>query len=95
MTFRSNPDDFDARRAVTVNGLLDLYGFLTGPAARAMIFRAECHFNSRGEVVPGNGLAGAIRRVGGKGGRVLVDPVLFGEWLRAQPIPADTNSIAA
>jgi hypothetical protein len=82
-----NPSDFDPRRAVPVSGLLGAYPFLTGPSARAFIFRAEPHMNWHGEMVPGNGLAGAIRRIGGKGGKVLIDPVLFGDWLRAQPYP--------
>jgi hypothetical protein len=82
-----NPSDFDPRRAVPVTSLLAAYRFLTGPSARAFICRADPHRNSRGEMVPGNGLAGAIRRIGGKGGKVLIDPVLFGDWLRAQPHP--------
>jgi hypothetical protein len=90
-----NPNDFDPRRAVPVGGLLAAYPFLTGPSARAFIFRAEPHLNCRGEMVAGNGLAGAIRRIGGKGGKVLIDPVLFGNWLRAQPCPGDTERVAA
>jgi hypothetical protein len=87
MTTQINPNEFNPGRAVPVSGLLHAYPFLTGPAARAYIFRAEPHLNCRGETVAGNGLAGAIRRIGGKGGKVLVDPVLFGDWLRAQPRP--------
>jgi hypothetical protein len=90
-----SPNDFDPRRAVPVSGLLAAYPFLTEPSARAFIFRARPRVNSRGELVAGNGLAGAIRHVGGKGGKVLVDPVLFGDWLRAQPCLGDTEGMAA
>jgi hypothetical protein len=87
MTSQIDPSDFNPHRAVPVNELVAAYPFLTGAAARAYIFRAEPHINSRGETAPGNGLACAIRRIGGKGGKVLIDPVLFGEWLRMQPSP--------
>jgi hypothetical protein len=89
-----NPSEFDPRRAVPVSGLLLVYPFLTGPSVRAHIFRAQPHLNSRGTIVPGNGLAGAIRRIGGKGGKVIVDPVLYGDWIRAQPMPDQTKQIA-
>ena len=95
MTSQINPSDFDPRRAVTVSRLVDAYPFLTGAAARAHIFRAERHMNHRGEKVPGNGLAGAIRRIGGKGGKVLIEPVLFGEWLRMQPCVSSDEKVAA
>jgi hypothetical protein len=94
MTTQINPSDFDPRRAVPVSGLVAAYPFLTGAAARAHILRAEPHANSRGEMVAGNGLAGAVRRIGGKGGKVIIDPVLFGEWLRAQPTPDQAKKIA-
>jgi hypothetical protein len=93
MTIQINANQFDPRRAVSVGGLLSAYPFLTGPSARAYIFRAEPHLNCRGEMVAGNGLAGAIRRIGGKGGKVIIDPVLFGDWLRAQPTPDQTKNM--
>jgi hypothetical protein len=94
MTIQINPNDFDPRRAVSISGLLSAYPFLTGPSARAFIFRAEPRLNRCGEVVRGNGLAGAIRRIGGKGGKVLIDPDLFGDWLRAQPHPDPAGKIS-
>ncbi len=57
------------------------------PSLRAYIQRAEPHLNSRGEYVDGNGLAGAIRRIGGRYGKIIADPVLFGQWVQGQPSP--------
>lgn len=56
------------------------YAGLTPAAIRAHIFKAEDRFNSRGERIPGNGLAatGAIIRVGRK---ILIDVELYGAWL--------------
>lgn len=47
---------------------------------RHLIFNAENRMNSRGENVPGNGLAAAIIRVGR---RVYIDLDKFDEWLEA------------
>jgi len=53
---------------------------LTPAAVRNQIFRADDRRNSRGELLPGNGLgrAGAIIRVGRK---VLIDVDRYGAWL--------------
>ena len=50
---------------------------------RYYIFNAESRKNSRGETIPGNGLAeaGAILRIGRK---VLVDEDRFFQWLDSQ-----------
>lgn len=52
----------------------------TPAAIRARIFKAEDRLNSRGEKIPGNGLAstGAIIRLGRK---VLIDIDRYGAWL--------------
>ncbi len=53
---------------------------LTPAAVRALVFRADDRRNSRGDLLPGNGLgrAGAIVRVGRK---VLIDLDRFTAWL--------------
>lgn len=53
---------------------------LTEAAIRAHIFKAADRVNSRGERIPGNGLAesGAIIRVGRK---ILIDIEKYGQWL--------------
>lgn len=52
----------------------------TPAAIRANIFKADDRFNSRGEKIPGNGLAGygAIIR---RGRKVLIDLDRYGAWL--------------
>jgi hypothetical protein len=60
---------------------------LTPAAVRALVFRADDRHNSRGELLPGNGLgrAGAIVRIGRK---VLIDLDRFAAWVeshRGQP----------
>lgn len=53
---------------------------LTPAAVRALVFRADDRRNSRGELLPGNGLgrAGAIVRIGRK---VLIDLDRFTAWV--------------
>ena len=58
-------------------------GVFTEPALRALIHRAEAHYNARGEFAPGNGPAACITRLGGKGGRVLIDEDGFAAWIEA------------
>lgn len=55
----------------------------TVPALRNLILNAEDRQNSRGERIPGNGLAesGAIVRVGR---RVLIDEQAFFRWIARQ-----------
>ena len=50
---------------------------------RSLIFKSESHYDSKGRVVPGNGLieAGAILRLGRK---VLIDEEKFFAWVRSQ-----------
>lgn len=60
---------------------------LSPAAIRALIFRADDRTNSRGDLLPGNGLgrAGAVLRLGRK---VLIDLDRFAAWLelhRGQP----------
>jgi len=52
----------------------------TPSAIRANIFKADDRYNSRGEKIPGNGLAatGAIIR---RGRKVLIDIDRYGAWL--------------
>lgn len=52
----------------------------TPSAIRCNIFKSDSRLNSRGETIPGNGLAahGAIIR---RGRRVLIDLDRYGAWL--------------
>jgi hypothetical protein len=96
MGIHIDPNEFDPRRATTVKGLGAQYAeTFTDASLRAYFHRAEPHLNSRGERVEGNGLAGAIRRVGGRYGKILVDPILFEKWLRGQPCPVAEHRSAA
>lgn len=56
---------------------------LTQCAIRAHIFKAQDRFNSRGEKIPGNGLAetGAIIR---RGRKILIDVDKYGAWLSGE-----------
>ena len=53
---------------------------LTHAAIQGQIFKADDRINSRGETIPGNGLAatGAIIR---RGRKVLIDVQKYGAWL--------------
>lgn len=55
---------------------------LTPAAIRALIFRADDRTNSRGDILPGNGLGktGAVIRVGRK---VLLDLDRFAGWIES------------
>jgi hypothetical protein len=55
----------------------------TEPSMRNLILNADDRLNSRGERIPGNGLAeaGAIVRVGR---RVLIDEQAFFRWIAEQ-----------
>ena len=55
----------------------------TEPSLRNMILNAQDRLNSRGERIPGNGLAecGAIVRVGR---RVLIDEQAFFRWIASE-----------
>ena len=94
MGLQINPEDFDPRRAKSLKDVLAQYnGLFSSASLRAYIYRAEPHLNSRGERVGGNGLAGAIRRIGGRYGKVVADPVLLDKWLSGQPNPGSDASI--
>lgn len=56
----------------------------TPGAIRADIFKAEDRLNSKGQRIPGNGLAahGAVIRIGRK---VLLDVHRYGNWLAGRP----------
>lgn len=76
-------------RLATVEKTAELFtdAGLTPAAIRALVFRADDRSNSRGDLLPGNGLgrAGAIVRIGRK---VLIDLDRFAAWLeshRGQP----------
>lgn len=68
------------RRLATVAQVSEAYPVFSQAALRDLIFKAADRFNSRGERIPGNGLAEAraIVRVGRK---VLIDLDQFEAWL--------------
>ena len=63
----------------------------TENAIRANVFKAEDRINSRGEKIPGNGLAasGAIIR---RGGKILIDLDRYGAWLAGRAGPSRMNA---
>ena len=79
------------RRLVTVKELPNIagYGCFSEAAIRHLIFNAEDRFSASGEVIPGNGLAYAVLRLGR---RVLLDLDEFDRWLDAhrQQRPEET-----
>lgn len=68
------------RRIATVAQVAGAYPVFSQAALRDLIFKAEDRFNSRGDRIPGNGLAeaGAIIRIGRK---VLIDLDAFEAWI--------------
>lgn len=68
------------KRIATVAQTAAAYPAFSQSSLRDLIFKAEDRFNSRGERIPGNGLAeaGAILRIGR---RVLFDLDAFEAWL--------------
>lgn len=71
------------RNLRTVKQFSEAWQAWTPPALRNLILNAAARVNSRGERIPGNGLAeaGAIVRVGR---RVLIDEQAFFRWIAAQ-----------
>lgn len=67
-------------RLATVNNLPKVIGYdwLSVPALRHLIFNSQERLNSKGEVIPGNGLDQSIMRIGRK---VLIDLDAFDAWL--------------
>lgn len=55
----------------------------TEASIRANIFKAQDRYNSRGDLIKGNGLAatGAIIR---RGRKILIDLERYGQWLAGQ-----------
>lgn len=68
------------RNLLTVRQFSDKHPAWSQSALRNLIFQAQTRKSSRGEI-PGNGLAPAIVRVGGK---VLIDEDRFFAWVDAQ-----------
>lgn len=56
----------------------------TPSAIRADIFKADDRTNSRGDRIPGNGLA-AHNAIVRRGRRVLIDIHRYGNWLAGRP----------
>ena len=71
------------KRLVTVRELVNLpqYEWLSHASMRHLIFQAEPRYASNGDVIPGNGLATAIIRIGRK---VLIDLDAFEAWIETQ-----------
>ncbi len=67
-------------RLATVKQLptIDGYQWLTEAVLRHLIFNSTDRYSSKGKVVPGNGLAPAVLRLGRK---VLINLDAFDEWL--------------
>lgn len=76
------------RRVATVAQLATAYPVFTQAAIRDLIFKAADRFNSRGDRIPGNGLAeaGAIIRIGRK---ILIDLDAFEAWLDSRASAAN------
>lgn len=72
-----------------------LDGTFTEAAIRGQINRAEPHYDCRGELVPGNGLAPYIARPTGKGGRVLIDDDGYDVWLGGGRLDQQAEQFAA
>lgn len=68
------------RRVATVAQASAAYPVFSQAALRDLIFKAADRFNSRGDRIPGNGLAeaGAVIRIGRK---VLIDLDAFEAWI--------------
>lgn len=69
------------RPLLSVRQFAAKHSAFTQSSLRALIDKARERYSSRG-VVPGNGLAPAIVRVGRK---VLIDEEAFFRWLATQP----------
>ncbi len=79
---QSPRDDRQHCRIVTVKQLPRIpgYGWITDPGLRHQLFNSKSRVDSRGGVIPGNGLeeAGAIIRIGRK---LLIDLDRYDSWL--------------
>lgn len=78
--------DAMAKKWLSVQQFSAKYPVFTENSLRALIFSSKPRLRARGksenEVIPGNGLAHAIRKVGR---RVLIDEVAFMEWVDSRP----------
>lgn len=66
------------KRLYTVKQAAEAYPAFSQAALRDLIFKADDRRNSRGEAIPGNGLAACLRRIGR---RVLIDADGFEDWI--------------
>ena len=75
--------DAAPRNLRTVKQFSEVWQAWTPPALRSLILNSSDRHNSRGERIPGNGLAeaGAIVRIGR---RVLIDEGRFFVWIAQQ-----------
>lgn len=84
LDFQHTPSDLPIHRPVlaTVNNAAKHFQEAgeTPSSIRANIFKSEDRFNSRGDLIKGNGLAktGAIIR---RGRKILIDIDRYGAWL--------------
>ena len=76
-------------RLYTIAQFSERHPAFSQPSLRNYILNAEDRLNSRGEKIPGNGLAesGAIVRIGR---RVLIDEQVFFRWIAQQQKRART-----
>ena len=76
-------EEYAPRSLLTVRQFSQNFPAWTEPALRNLLLNSADRVNSRGERIPGNGLAeaGAIVRVAR---RVLVDEGAFFRWIAAQ-----------
>jgi hypothetical protein len=84
-----------SRRWLTIKQFAAEHPGFTEPAIRALYQRIHPHFNSRGEWVEGNGLAGAFCQPGGRNGRILIDEIAFERWLETWVVDSRQNEMAA
>ena len=77
------PNEVGPRALRTIKQFCEAWQAWTPPALRNLILNGADRINSRGERIPGNGLAeaGAIVRVGR---RVLIDEQAFFRWIAEQ-----------
>ena len=89
MSFDTNTNE--GLRLITIRKLANTPGYaqaFSESSLRHLVFDAKPRTNSKGQIIPGNGLleAGAIVRVGRK---ILVDLDAFDAWLAALKPQAD------
>jgi hypothetical protein len=81
------------RTLLTVNQLAKVCPWTTPSGIRDLIHHSEPRYGAKGELLPANGLARALFRVGG---RVLIDFDEFKKWLETfRGAPAKRRDIEA